>query len=408
MRVQIFLSLSSPPFRLLWLSVLGRDFADGAVLLTVAWLMYELTGSALMLGVLLSAVAVTTALVGSMAGVIADWYDRRRILSAAHLGAALTMSVPAVLVLSGRVEVWHLLFVALLMGALRPLVVPARRALVPSLIPENQLTNGVALVDFGAGAAGLGGAVGAGLMLALAGAGLSFGVTSAMFLAAWYFVSRMRTPPQASVEHKSPRSAIRAVIDAGRHAWRTSTIRWVIILALVFAAFAGSPLREALPTIAEDVSKAGPAGLGALLVASGTGGVVGALVLATLNPNRRRGMILVRVMIATGALLIGLSLSDLLPLTFVLLALLGAGVSGFSIVQTSALLAATPADTRGRIMGIMAPEWLLVTLLVSSAAAGLGAIANISPVLGLLMYGTICVVIGTVVLRFVPAIRRID
>ena len=402
-----FVTLGIPPFRMLWLSAFGRDFAEGAVVILIAWLTYDLTSSRLALGAVGLAATIPTMLVGSMAGVIADWYDRRRLLLTAHLGASLTMSIPALLIASQRLEVWHLLVVAAVMGSLRPLVVPARTALVPTLIPEGQLTNAVALVELGAGAARLGGPVAAGFMLALAGPGWGFGGASAMFLAAWYLAIRMRTPLQATVERKSPRFAIRALIEAATHAWRNSAIRWVVILALVFSAFAQSPLKEVLPDLTEDVSELGAVGLGMLFVAVGVGGLVGALVLATLNPNRR-SLILVRIMVATGTLLIVLSLSDLFPLTVVLLALLGAAMSGFSIARTTALLAGTPVDMRGRIMGLMSSQWLLVAIPIAWAAAGLDAIANtLSISLGILMYGAVCVVIGVVVLRFVPAIRGI-
>ena len=401
-------SLGLPQFRLLWLSGLSRDVAEASGLVIAGWLMFELTDSAVMLGVLGLAATIPTMLVGLMAGVITDWYDRRRILLTAHLGAALTMSAAGLLILSGRLEVWNLLVVAALMGSLRPLVFPARTALVPALIPSNQLTNAIALVDLGAGVARVGGAAGAGLVLALAGPGLGFSVTSAMFVAAWYFALRLQTPPPISPEHKSPRTAIRALVEAGQHAWRTPVVRWVVILALVFSAFAQQPLAKALPALAEDVWALTPRGLGILFVSSGVGGLVGALVLATLNPNRGRSMILVRLTIVTGISLIGLALIPLLPLTVVLLILLGAAASGFSITQASALLAATPAAMHGRIMGVLAPQWLVFGLLLSGPAAGLGELADtLGFVLGILIYGAVCVVVGTAVARFVPAVRNV-
>jgi MFS family permease len=326
------------------------------------WLVYDLTGSRALLGVVSALSLLPLALLAGVAGAVADRVDRRRMLLWIQVAEMALSSTLAALVLSGSVRVGHVIAFAGALGVASAFEMPCRQAFMLEMVGRERLRNAVALNSAMFNLAlVLGPAVAAELMHA-AGIGWVFVLDAASFLAAVAGFALMRLEPRAL----APPSAgfVRHLLEGVRfvrgHA-DVRTLMWLLAAAMTFGWSYGS----LLPAYARDVLGEGEIGYGRLFSSSGVGACLGAVWVSGRAARRPRRFV--------AATLVGfaLSLAALAVARDLVWAALARGVAGFCMIaffatSNTTIQEAVPDALRGRVMGLWA--------LVFGAALGVGQI----------------------------------
>ncbi len=405
-----FASFQYRDFRFLWLGQISQALALWMEQIARPLLVLSATvgGDARDLGLVFAVRTIPQLIAGLFAGVIADWYDRRMILLVAKTGSATANFALAFLILSGEIELWHIYVQAFAKGAFNALDQPARQSLIPSIVQGRHLTNAVALNSASMNTMRIIGASVAGLMVAFVGFGLTFLAAAIIFLGAVYFTYRLNVPTHVRHGTRSIGNAFISFREGIKYGWATPSIRWVIILALVYFMFGMSYMQVFAPLFAKDVLDIGERGFGFMMSVTGLGGVIGALTLATLNPRKHRGYAIMGVMATFGTMLILFTLTTytgFVVLSFGMVMLIGMFQTPFNSITNSLLLDTAPAEMRGRVMALVSMDRSVIT--VGATLAGFTAHA-LGVQTAQLIFASVVIAGAFVALTAVPAFRRIQ
>jgi MFS family permease len=263
-----FSSLANPQFRMLWFGLL---FSQGAMQINMVarpWLAYHVSGSGAALGIVAVASGLPMALVSLIAGTVVDRADKRKILLVVTSLLGLLAFGTAVLVHLNIVTVWQLALVGLLQGAVFAFNFPARSALIPALVSEEQLPNAIAMNSTGLNLNRVAVPALAGLLLAWQPA-IAFDAVAVLYAISVVMLFRL---PRMEVA-ASGSSALRDMVGGFRYVWRDRTVMGLLLLALV-PTLLGMPFQQFLPVFQESVLKVGPSSLGLMFTAVGVGSTV--------------------------------------------------------------------------------------------------------------------------------------
>lgn len=365
-----------------------------------SWLVYRLTGSALLLGAVGFAGQIPVFLLAPIGGSLADVRSRHRIIVATQVASMVLAFLLGALTLTGTVRLWHVFALAAMLGVVNAFDIPARQSFLVDLVGRADLMNAIALNSSMFNAARIVGPALAGLLVAAVGEGWCFVLNGASYLAVLAGLLLMSPKPRPSGAGAG--SPLDRIVAGFGFVARTGPIR-ALLLLLGLVSLAGMPYAVLMPVFADRILHVGARGLGLLMGASGVGALLGALALATRHEVRGLGRWIARATAALGVGLIAFSLSR----TFWLSALLLVPVGFAMIVQTAAsntlIQAMVPDEYRGRVMAAytmmfmgMAP----IGALLSGAVAGrVGAPAAVA------IGGAICIA-GAIVFRVVlPSLR---
>jgi MFS family permease len=279
-------------FALYWSGLTVSIVGDWMETTTTAWLLYEITKSPVLLGVGGGLRALSIVVFGLLGGAIADRFPRRRLLFITQSAFALSSLVLGVLVVTGRIEYWHIYVFNAVNGAIGSFDAPARRSLFPNLVPRTEMQNAVMLNAAIFRVGRLVGPALAGLIIAVYGPAVSYFVNVASYAAILVAVAAMnvRETPLAASD-----PLLRAAAQGLAYSLRRPLLRSVLILESVHSFFG---LNTALITIiASDVLHTGPEGLGLLLSSQAVGALVGTGFLVITGDLEHKG----RAMIVSGA-----------------------------------------------------------------------------------------------------------
>lgn len=332
------------------------------------WLVWRLTGSKEMLGIVgfLSQVPVT--FLGAVAGSIADRVPRRRLVLTTQLNAVVQATILATLTLTGVVRPWHVMLLALMLGLTNAFEVPARQALLADVAGEH-MTNAIALNSSIVNAARAVGPAIAGWLVATIGEGFCFAFNALSFWGTLYALWVMKVPPRPPTRPQGHRAHL---AEGFRFAWRAPHLRAIFAL-LATSSLLAIPYATQLPAVAAEVLRGGAGLFGMMQALAGVGAFFGAVSLL-----RRTGLKGLARRIGVGATLLGagvtiLGLSRSVPLSFFALLLAGGGmISQMAGTMTLIQGLADPA-MRGRLIGIFSTLFLGVSPFGSLAA---GAVAH--------------------------------
>ncbi len=259
---------------------------------TTSWLLYQITGDPILLGLAGGIRAASIIVFGLLGGALADRTDRRRTLFVTQTGFALASLILGSLVLTGRVAPWHIYAFSALNGALGSFDAPARRALFPGLVPRVEMQSAVVLNAAVFRLARLVGPAVAGVVIATYGPATSYFANVASYAAILVALALMHVPRTTL---RPAASFLRDVADGLRYTLRRPLLRAVLLLESTHSLFG---VNTALITIlATDVLHAGPEGLGLLLSAQAVGALLGTTALVMSGDIERKG----RAMIVSGA-----------------------------------------------------------------------------------------------------------
>lgn len=375
--------LRSRDFRLLFAGQTVSVFGDGFQLVALPWLVYQAGGDARQLGGVLAAYGACRLATTPAGGVLSDRIGAWRVMMLSDLGRMLLTGALAVVALTGLGGFWSVAALAAGIGLFAGLFMPASFAIIPTLLPPDQLQGGNALSSTANYAAGLAGPALAGLVVTVLEPGVALGVDAATFAVSAACLLAIGARARAARGGAGPKDAAGpggsgveqarpTAPQTFRYLLRTSRLLQAILVVTAAANLTlGGMNRVALATLAEEDLGAGAAGYGTLFAAFSAGCLAGGLAVAGLTGLRRRG---------TPSMLLGLlmgvafALVPVAGLTGALVALFVAGgaATASTVLAVTMVQQATPAHLLGRVMGAIMFAGLGLFPL-SVAAAGLVA-----------------------------------
>ena len=401
-------SLKYRDFTFLWLGQMSHAGAMWMEIVATPMLILAITGSPMQLGMILMVRTVASMLLGPIAGVMADTFNRRFIMIVTQLPVLVVSAVYAVVILLGLIELWHIYAFTVFRGVTMAFDQPARRAMIPSIVPEHLVTNAVTLSMGSLQVMRISSAAAGGLLITLFGIEAVFIAIAAFYGPGLLFTYLLRVPDHRRSGYQGIHTAGSDLLDGLKFAWRSPVIRGMVVISMAYFFFGMNFLRifGAIFTT-QGIMDIGETGFGLLVSVSGVGGILGAFVLATLSPNKHRGIILLTILTSLGIMLMLYSVStylDSIPMFFVMVALLGFIQAWVLPLVTSSLLLATPENMRGRILGLTSLDRGMTA--AGGAAAGFLAAAMGSQEAQFVL-GAACLIITIVLFTVTPSLRRL-
>jgi len=369
--------------------------------IATSWLVYRLTGSALLLGLVGFCGQVPTLLLAPFAGVIVDRWDRHRILVWTQGLSALQSLSLALLSFSGTITVAWVLVLQVVQGMINAFDTPARQAFVVQMIEDRaDLPNAIALNSTMVNGSRIIGPSIGGIIIALAGEGWCFLIDAISYVAVIASLLAMR------VERAAPRTSTDSVLEELRAGFRYVSgfppVRTSLLLLALVSAM-GMPYTVLMPVIASRVLHGGAHTLGFLMTASGLGAVVGALYLASRPSVLGLGRVMVVSTLAFGAGLVAFGLARALWISLLILPIVGGGFMVEMAATNTILQTITKEHMRGRVMAFYTMAFFgtapLGSLLSGLVADRIGASATI--VAG----GVVCLAGGAWLAFHLPTLR---
>lgn len=385
----IFRALSSRNYRLFFagqgVSLIGTWMQQAAM----SWLVYRISGSTFLLGVVAFSNQIPTLFLGPFAGVAADRWERKRLLFWTQSLSMLQALILAALVLAGVVSTWHVVALSLFIGIINAFDIPVRQSFMVQMVERKEdLGNAIALNSALFNSARFIGPSVAGILIATVGEGACFLINGISYLAVLASLAAIRVAPRHYNSRKEP--VWREFSEGIRYVLDFKPIIAILALLSVFS-IAGAPYLVLMPAYAKDVLHGGAHTFGFLMSAAGIGALSATMYLASL-PNAR-GLIKI-IPVATAVCGVGIAafaLSGSFVLSIICLLVTGFGMmiqiaSSNTIIQTI-----VDEDKRGRVMSLFAMSFMGVMPFGSLLA---GSIADRIGVQHTLLLGAACCVIG--------------
>ena len=340
----------------------------------LSWLVYKITGSVALLGLIGFAGQFPVFLLTAFGGAFADKYNRRNILVATQSCSMTLAFILALLTLTGRVETWHLFVIASLSGIVNAFDIPTRQSFVVELVGKTDMMNAIALNSSMFNGARIVGPAIAGIVVASVGEGWCFLGNAVSYIAVIGSLLLMNIQTREIADAGA--SALEKIREGFQFASKTKPIR-ALLLLLGLVSLMGMPYTVLMPIFADQILGGGVRGLGMLMGASGTGALAAALVLASRKSVKGLGLWVAVSSGVFGACLILFSFSA----TFWLSALLLVPVGFSMMLQMSSsntlIQAMVPDELRGRVMALYSMMFMgmapIGALLAGSLANYLGA-----------------------------------
>ena len=319
--------------------------------LAQSWLVYQLTGSALLLGTVNFLQGLPALFLSLVGGVLADRIERRTLMLATQTAQMLLAFLLAALTLTGVVRVEHVMVIAFLSGLVNAINTPVRQGIISDLVPRSDLQNAVAVNSAQFQTSQMLGPALAGIVVATAGVGWAFLLNGLSFIAVIFSLLRLRLPPWQPPSRKL--SLWQSAVEGVRFVFRHEVLATLVLIAAIPATFGRPGQQSLMPVFAESVLHVGPQGLGALMSASGAGALFGALVAASLGAFRRRGLLQLLMGTAYGIALLLFAGSRRLDLSVALLFIGGACSMVFNSLNQTFLQLLAPDEMRGRVLSVL-------------------------------------------------------
>ena len=316
--------------------------------IATSWLVYRLTGSELLLGLVAFCSQIPLLILAPIAGVLVDRWDRHRILVITQILSALQSAALAVLAFTHVITVAEVIVLQLVQGVINSFDTPARQAFVVEMVADREdLPNAIALNSSMINASRIIGPSIGGLLIATVGEGWCFGVDAISYIAVIISLLMMRLTlaPRAHVDTH--------MLDELRTGWRYvagfAPVR-ALLLIIALVGVMGMPYATLMPVIASKVLHGGPHTLGILMTASGIGALMGTIYLASRHSVLGLGKVIVAANAALSLGLMAFSFSRSLWLSAILLPIVGAGIMVQAASVNTILQTVVDENLRGRVM----------------------------------------------------------
>ncbi len=365
---------------------------------------YLLTGrSSLAVGAVSFASSIPTLFLMIPGGVLADRLPKRTLLLVTQTAMMLFALIMAALSAAGVLQFWHIMLLAIGLGIATSFDAPARQSLAVEMVEDRRdLANAIALNSMMFQTARIVGPAAGGLVLALLNPTWCFALNGLSFLAVIAALLRMRFPPgQQPALRAEP---IGRQLRAGLRYIRGNTVVRTIIALVAVSSIFGFSYSVLFPAYALDILQIGEAGVGILQTAVGVGAVVGSLTVASLGRSRATGILLVVGSLVFPLAALGFGLSPWLPLSVVMLGLVGYGFVTQNATSNTLIQSTVPDALRGRVMGVYMLMFFGTTPAMSLFAGGVAQVLGAPWAVAL--GAAISLAFAVAVVVAVPALRR--
>ncbi|HVW83487.1 MAG TPA: MFS transporter [Bryobacteraceae bacterium] len=366
-----------------------------------AWLIYRLTGSSVLLGLVSFANQIPVFLISPLGGYVADRWNRHRIIIFTQAASMVLALALAWLTLSGKIQIWQLFVLAALLSVVNAFDIPARQSFLVEMVGRDDLINAIALNSSMFNGARMVGPAVAGLLVAKIGEGWCFFANGISYVAVITGLLMMKVGP--GFQRNVPLSAWANIRDGFRYVAHTGPIRALLVM-LAILSFAGLPFTVLMPVFADGILHGGPRAFGMLMGFVGLGAMCGALLLASRSDVSGLSRWLAAASVVFSIMLAGFAFSRSVRLSCALLL-----VAGFSMMiqvgATNTLIQSmVPDHYRGRVMS--AYSMMLIGMSpVGAMAAGFEA-EHIGAPLTIGIGAAVCLISAILFATRLPAFRR--
>jgi MFS family permease len=316
--------------------------------IAMPWLVYQMTGSALLLGVVGFAGQIPSFILSPVAGVLTDRWSRYRVLLVTQILSLVQAGVLSWLCLAGIVEIWEIIVLSVILGCINAFDVPARQSFVIDMVEKKEdLGNAIALNSLMFNGARLIGPSIAGVMLASTSEGICFLVNAISYIFVIFSLLLMRLNLKKTL--RKEKRILFELSEGFRYAFGFAPIKHLLIL-LTISSMMGMSYSVLMPVFAKEILHGGSNTYGFLMGAAGFGALMGALFLASRKSVLKLGRIVPASAIFFGAGLLGLSVSRIFPLSLILMIFIGLGMMMQTAASNTILQTITDDDKRGRVM----------------------------------------------------------
>ena len=403
---QTFRSFKNPVYRLYFVAMAGYYAPWSMQMISRSLLVYRITGSATILGIMSLAFALPMLCLSLFGGVIADRMSKKHVIVAGTAGAALVSLGIALALTLGYISPerpgsWWILAVAgALQGAIMALMIPARLAIIPEIVGREQLLNAVSLNTMLMNGLRMLAPALAGFLVDSFGFATLYYVMTGCYLIATVIFSFMPRTGTAATPGPSALAQVKEGLNYVRH----NTTILLILFFTVFAVLLTMPYYVLMPIFTEDILMVSASGYGILLSISGVGAIIGSLVLASL-PNKKRGLMFLTANLVLSLALIGVFISGAWHISLALIAFVGLGDTARMSLGNTLLQYYTEEEYHGRVMSIFVMQFGLMGF----SAFGAGLLTEVVGVQWAISgLAAVLVPVTLLVMAFVPRLRRLD
>jgi MFS family permease len=405
-RLHTFSSFRNPVYRFYYGGMIGQMASMNMQNLARSLLIYRLTSSPLILGLMAFANSVPMLILGLFGGVIADRIEKKTVLIIGQAVSALISLSVAFSLQTGYLSAenegswWVLIVTSILQGATMGLMQPSRQAIIGEIVKEDELMNAISLNTMGMNAMQIFAPAVTGFLIdAFDFASVYYGMTGMYLFAVVFFFLLPKTGKGAAA-----RTGTMDNIKEGLRYVKSDKPILIVLLFSLFIVFFSMPYGTLMPIFTEDILKVGASGMGILLSVTGIGSIVGSVILASL-PNKKRGVMLLGSGIALGIALTIFSFSTSWPLSIAVIVLVGLGQTGRMTLSNTLLQYYVEKQYTGRVMSIYMMQFGITSF--GTFVAGMLAEAVGTPwALG--SFSIVLLVASIAAMFSVKSLRRLD
>ncbi len=364
------------------------------------WLVYQLTGSKALLGVVAAAGTAPMLVFSTWGGWMADRFSKRSVLIGTQISMMVLSFAMAILVWTKWIQPWQIIVLALFGGVAMAFDMPARQSFVVEIASREDLMNAISLNSAMFNGARIVGPAVAGFLMAQVGIALCFFIDGVSFLAVLAGLIMMRLPPHQV--RAAAGGALAQSLEGFRYVWNHVRVRTIMALFAIVGIF-GWSYSVLMPAFAQDILHLGSQGYGLLLGASGVGALIGALTTATFGTSFSPRTLAFGGVWLFSAMLLIFSFNRNLTIAMLCLAGAGFGMMLFFSTSNTTVQTIVPDEMRGRVMGIWS---LIFGGMIPFGSLEAGAVAHYFGTPATLAVGAVACVIAAAVTLLV--VRRRD
>jgi MFS family permease len=405
--LKTFKSFKNPVFSLYFGGLLGQMVGVNMQMMTRSFLVYELTDSAFLLGVMSLFFAVPMVLFSLFGGVIADRIQKKYIMLYGQAASAIVSAAVGFTLLTGYLNAenpwswWILGASSFFQGIIMALMMPSIQAILPEIVEGEDLMNAISLNTMGTNTLRLLAPAAAGFLIDYVGYEAVYFTTAIAYLISVVFIAFL---PKTSTIKKKTTNVLSSIKEGIKYLKSEKTILLIMVFTLVITILA-MPFQQLLPIFVVDVLHKTPQAGGFLMSVSGIGSIISSLILASL-PNKKRGLMMLGANIVLGVALFSFALSTSYPLSLVLIGFVGIGQMVQMALGTTLIQYYSDPVYIGRLMSIMMMQFGLMSFSTFVAGALTELTGNVQWAIGGL--ALILVILAISAIIFVKKLRNLE